>query len=218
MHIWAVWSVYPWWLSRSLGSISSSNSVTWQQRLIYNQVNPTLQCIQHVWKLAVTCLSFTMGYIFGILFSILKRIVLPTGTRQANSVLIAYASSEFQASLRICTVSPEPLLLAHTSSESRGTFRQKAWSLAPLNGWVCTVKICHDRMLEDTNSLATAQLTNPCSFDRVVQRKILHQGYTLVYLKHLSCLIQNQQTGMCAQRRLGSASVWSVFVVRSTGS
>ena len=56
-------------------------------------------------------------------------------------------------SLCICAVSPEPLLLAHTSSESRGTFRQKARSLAPLNSWVCAVKICHDRMLEDTNSL-----------------------------------------------------------------
>ena len=58
-----------------------------------------------------------------------------------------------QASLRICPVSPEPPLLAHTSSESRGTFRQKARSLAPLNGWACAVKICHDGMLEDTNSL-----------------------------------------------------------------
>ena len=79
------------------------------------------------------------------------------------------ASSEFgtyrlfeqrkvQASLRIRAVSPEPPLLAHTSSESRGTFRQKARSLAPLNGWACAVKICHDGMLEDTNSLDAAQL------------------------------------------------------------
>ena len=43
------------------------------------------------------------------------------GPRQANLVLIAYASSE-----------------------SRGSFRQKARSLAPLNGWACAVKICHD--------------------------------------------------------------------------
>ena len=63
-----------------------------------------------------------------------------------------------QASLRIRTVSPEPLLLAHTSSESRGTFRQKARSLAPLNGWACAVKICHDGMLEDTNSLDGAHM------------------------------------------------------------
>ena len=64
------------------------------------------------------------------------------GPRQANLVLIAYA--------------PEPPLLAHTSSESRGTFRQKARSLAPLNDWACAVKICHDGMLEDTNSLDAA--------------------------------------------------------------
>ena len=58
-----------------------------------------------------------------------------------------------QASLRIRVVSPEPPLLAHTGSESRGTFRQKARSLAPQNGWVCAIKICNDGMLEDTNSL-----------------------------------------------------------------
>ena len=67
-------------------------------------------------------------------------------------------AAKVQAILRIRAVSPEPLLLAHTSSESRGTFRQKARSLAPLNGWACAVKICHDGMLEDTNSLDVAQL------------------------------------------------------------
>ena len=62
-----------------------------------------------------------------------------------------------QARLRIRAVSPEPPLLAHTSSESR-TFRQKARSLAPLNGWACAVKICHDGMLKDTNSLDGAHI------------------------------------------------------------
>ena len=73
--------------------------------------------------------------------------------------LIWAASSEF-GTYRLCeqrrlirAVSPEPPLLAHTSSESRETFRQKARSLAPLNGWACAVKICHDGMLEVTNSL-----------------------------------------------------------------
>ena len=67
-------------------------------------------------------------------------------------------AAKVQASLCIRAVSPEPLLLAHTSSESRGTFRQKARSLAPLNGWACAVEICHDGMLEDTNSLDGAHL------------------------------------------------------------
>ena len=67
-------------------------------------------------------------------------------------------AAKVQASLRIRAVSPEPSLLAHTSSESRGTFRQKARSLAPLNGWACAVKICHDGMFEDTNSLDGAHL------------------------------------------------------------
>ena len=53
-------------------------------------------------------------------------------------------AAKVQASLRIRAVSPEPSLLAHTSSESRGTFRQKARSLAPLNGWACAVKLCHE--------------------------------------------------------------------------
>ena len=65
-------------------------------------------------------------------------------------------AAKVQASLRIRAVSPEPPLLAHRSSESRGTFRQKARSLAPLNDWACAVKICHDGMLEDTNSLDLA--------------------------------------------------------------
>ena len=64
------------------------------------------------------------------------------------------------ASLRIRAVSTEPPLLAHTSSESRGTFRQKARFLAPLNGWACTVKFCHDGMLKDTDSLDAAHMTN----------------------------------------------------------
>ena len=75
--------------------------------------------------------------------------------------IIWTASSEF-GTYRLCeqirAVSPEPPLLAHTSSESRGTFRQKARSLAPLNGWACAVKICDDGMLEDTNSLDGAHM------------------------------------------------------------
>ena len=71
-------------------------------------------------------------------------------------------AAKVQASLRIRAVSPEPSLLAHTSSESRGTFRQKAKSLAPLNGWACAVKTCHDGMLEDTNSLDGAQPVRIC--------------------------------------------------------
>ena len=67
-------------------------------------------------------------------------------------------AAKVQASLRIRAVSPEPPLLAHTSSESRGTFRQKARSLVPLNGMACAVKICLDGMLEDTNSLDGAHI------------------------------------------------------------
>ena len=73
-------------------------------------------------------------------------------------------AAKVQASLRIRAVSPEPSLLARTSSESRGTFRQKTRSLVPLNGWACAVKICHDGMLEDTNSLDGAHFMSTVSF------------------------------------------------------
>ena len=67
-------------------------------------------------------------------------------------------AAKVQASLRIRAVSPEPPLIVHTSSESRGAFRQKARSLVPLNGLTCAVKICNDGVLEDTNLLDGAHL------------------------------------------------------------
>ena len=42
-----------------------------------------------------------------------------------------------QASLRICTVSPEPSLFAHTIKGFRGSFVQRATSLALLSGCAC---------------------------------------------------------------------------------
>ena len=62
----------------------------------------------------------------------------------------------------------------HTSSESSGTFRQKARSLAPLNDWACAVKICHDGMLEDTNSLDAAQIND-------------HQFFLKLHISVLDC-------------------------------
>ena len=82
-------------------------------------------------------------------------------------------AAKVQASLRIRAVSPEPPLLAHTSSESRGTFRQKARSLVPLNGWACAVKICHDGMLEDTNSLDGAQLMKVNNINIIQRTELL---------------------------------------------
>ena len=88
---------------------------------------------------------------------------LPTENHNMDRVkriwyLSPMRAAKVQASLRIHAVSPEPSLLAHTSSESRGIFRQKTRSLAPLNGWACAVEICHDGMLEDTNSLDGAHI------------------------------------------------------------
>ena len=72
--------------------------------------------------------------------------------------LSSMRAAKVQASLRIRAVSPEPSLLAHISSESRGTFRQKAGPLARLNGWACAVKICHAE--SSTNSLDGAQIVS----------------------------------------------------------
>ena len=77
-------------------------------------------------------------------------------------------AAKVQASLRIRAVLPEPPLLTHSSSESRGFFRQKARSLASLNGWTCAVTICHDGMLEDTNSLDEAHIVKPYSSFRII--------------------------------------------------
>ena len=91
-------------------------------------------------------------------FELIACVILYLGRAKRFWYLLLMRAAKVQASLRIRAVSPEPPLLAHTSSESRGTFRQKARSLALLNGWACAVKICHDGMLEDTNSLGAAHL------------------------------------------------------------
>ena len=115
-------------------------------------------------------------------------------------------AAKVQASLRIRAVSPEPSLLAHTSSESRGTFRQKARSLALLNGWACTVKICHDGMLEDTNSLDGAQIAMKDS-------SILRTAFpTWQGSKHQSCvsilMVIRVDVRTMWQQQLGN--IWSV--------
>ena len=91
-------------------------------------------------------------------FRVLTRSLSELGRAKRIWYLSPMRAAKVQASLRIRAVSPEPPLLGHTSSESRGTFKRIARSLAPLNGWACAVKICHDGMLEDTNSLDSAQL------------------------------------------------------------
>ena len=104
-------------------------------------------------------------------------------------------AAKVQASLRIRAVSPEPSLLAHTSSESRGTFRQKTRSLAPLNGWACAVEICHDGMLEDTNLLDGAHLF---AFQNLSDNKLGSEG---------AVAIQKMLIGNSSIRKLELAGV-----------
>ena len=103
-------------------------------------------------------------------------------------------AAKVQASLRIRAVSPEPSLLAHTSSESRGTFRQKARSLAPLNVWACAVKICHDGLLEDTNSLDGAYLKEIQGFLNWIFSSILE----IIVAEKLTNTIEGSDTQVAA--------------------
>ena len=100
-------------------------------------------------------------------------------------------AAKVQASLRIRAVSPEPPLLAHRSSESRGTLRQKARSVAPLNGWACAVKICHDGMLEDTNSLGGAQIRITLTVRSCLTRQCIFL-YMYFYYRIKYCLNQRK--------------------------
>ena len=115
-------------------------------------------------------------------------------------------AAKVQASLRIRAVLPEPPLLAHTSSESRGTFGQKARSLASLNGWACAVKLFHVGLLEDTNWLDVAHLipsettvttllsfgTDTCRYEQTIQTQVrLKSGSTLFAIPStsLECIV-----------------------------
>ena len=121
-------------------------------------------------------------------------------------------AAKVRASLRIRAVSPEPSLLAHTSSESRGTFRQKARSLAPLNGWACAVKICHDRMLEDTISLDGAHTRESLTLENTkVQRTVCEPQHDKTYEMTCASNETSDQSGH-------PSSLITVFAVHSMGS
>ena len=67
-------------------------------------------------------------------------------------------AAKVQASLRIRAVSPEPSLSLIQAVSQKEPSDRKLDPWPPLNGWACAVEICHDGMLEDTNSLDGAQL------------------------------------------------------------
>ena len=57
--------------------------------------------------------------------------------------------------------------------------QEKARSLVPLNGWACAVKICHDGMLEDTDSLDVPHimyLLNPFIISIIINKNTIHPG------------------------------------------
>ena len=82
------------------------------------------------------------------------------GPRQANMVLIAYASSEGSGE----TAHPRSLARTFAARSYKQWINrnlQTERSLYLLNGWTCAVEICYDGMLEDTNSLDGAQIMYP---------------------------------------------------------
>ena len=131
---------------------------------------------------------------------------------ESGTYITAMRAAKVRAGLRIHAVSQEPLLLAHTSSESRGTFRQKARSLAPLNGWACAVKICHDGMLEDKNSLDGAHTRESLTLKNTkVQRTVCEPQHDKTYKMTCASNETSDQSGH-------PSSLITVFAVRSVGS
>ena len=126
--------------------------------------------------------------------------------------LLPMRAAKVQASLRIRAVSPEPSLLAHTSSESRGTFRQEARSLAPLNGWACAVEICHDGMLEDTNSLDAAHFQNEHRCNVIFSGCLMSVIRSSIYL-HVFCIDK-----FCLGKKKKKKVVYTVTCLEKNGS
>ena len=123
-------------------------------------------------------------------------------------------AAKVQASLRIRAVLPEPPLLAHISSESRGTFRQKARSLTPLNGWAGAVKICHDRMLEDTNSLDAAQFSISNQDTCLSDLKPIMRVINLIWATRWENLFMPYANNKGADQPVQPCSLISTFAVR----
>ena len=117
-------------------------------------------------------------------------------------------AAKAQASLCIRAVSPEPPLLAHACSESRGTFRQKARSLALLNGWACAVKICHDGMLKDTNSLDGAHMVPETRLSLVCQSSCNQQIWRLRYNNTIKIKDDNYMPKWVSSSNTGTV-IWS---------
>ena len=126
------------------------------------------------------------------------------GPRQANLVLIAYVSSEG---------SGEP---AHPPSLTRTVAARsyKQWVkrnlqtesqiLAPLNGWACAVKICHDAMLEDTNSLDGAHIMKHATHFSYMDHIVRKTFYTI-------CKLEKRQISLHILQHL----CYSLFINRS---
>ena len=162
--------------------------------VIINRHNHTESAVFKLWMLYFQRISFQIIYIAFDSYFLKICSKYHLGRVKRIWYLSPMRAAKVQASLRIRAVSPEPSLLAHKSSESGGTFRQKTRSLAPLNGWTCAVEICHDGMLEDTNSLDGAHFQILCvklhSFSH--SKQVMAQNFTSAFMHNST---QNTQKG-----------------------
>ena len=107
-------------------------------------------------------------------------------------------AAKVQASLRIRADSPEPPLLAHISSESRGTFRQKARSLAPLNGWHAQLKFvmteCSKTQIRLTRPKWTRQPVNENKCKETFGHNTLEEVLFYCFLRYRSLLYSKEDS------------------------
>ena len=88
-------------------------------------------------------------------------------------------AAKVQASLTFAARSYKQWVKRNLQTESQ--------TLAPLNGWTCAVKTCHNRMLDDTNWLDAAHLER---FIYWTSNILYHSFYcSFVYTKSRCCMI-----------------------------
>ena len=112
-------------------------------------------------------------------------------TTQSSICIKWTASSEF-GTYRLCEQrrvrqACASTLIQAVSQEEPSDRKPDPWP--PLNGWACAVKICHDGMLEDTNSLDAPQVA--CSINNVSAPELLKSLKT-IFKRNVQCSMTNQ--------------------------
>ena len=135
-----------------------------------------LRCFKHTQSYA-PLLAYS-AWLWPLTLEIIRNWSL-TGSRQANLVFIAYASSEGSGE------PAHPRSLARTSAARsykpwvKRNLQTETQIPGPSEWLGCAVIICHDGMLEDTNSLDGAQLKVSLQQNIPIYRMFSRQLLTL---------------------------------------